>query len=72
MIEMGKNTRLLDHLNGKLFIIVGLKLEKLEGQIQYADVSFSYPSRPTVCLRHSFNMDNNNLFRCLMNTKLEG
>ena len=34
----------------KLFIIAGLKLEKLEGRIQYADVSFSYPSRPTVCL----------------------
>jgi len=43
----------LQFSNIKLFIIAGLKLEKLKGKIQYADVSFSYPSRPTVCL-HSF------------------
>nr|CAB3479206.1 unnamed protein product [Digitaria exilis] len=33
-----------------------LKLEKLEGRIQYADVSFSYPSRPTVPILGRLNL----------------
>jgi hypothetical protein len=32
----------------KYVTIAGHRLQKLEGRIQYADVSFSYPSRPTV------------------------
>uniref|UniRef100_A0A0D3EXQ7 ABC transporter domain-containing protein n=1 Tax=Oryza barthii TaxID=65489 RepID=A0A0D3EXQ7_9ORYZ len=32
------------------------RLQKLEGQIQYADVSFSYPSRPTVPILGGLNL----------------
>ena len=35
----------------------GLKLEKLEGHIQFNNVSFSYPSRPDVTIFNKFCLD---------------
>jgi ABC-type multidrug transport system fused ATPase/permease subunit len=40
--------RLMDLLPSRQLSSEGHRLQKLEGRIQYADVSFSYPSRPTV------------------------
>ncbi|XP_066313145.1 ABC transporter B family member 26, chloroplastic-like isoform X3 [Miscanthus floridulus] len=47
---------LMDLLPSKQLSSEGLKLEKLKGQIQYADVSFSYPSRPTVLVLGRLNL----------------
>ncbi|XP_062229351.1 ABC transporter B family member 26, chloroplastic-like [Phragmites australis] len=48
--------RLMDLLPSKQLTSEGLKLQKLEGQIQYADVSFSYPSRSTVPILERLNL----------------
>ncbi|XP_062207844.1 ABC transporter B family member 26, chloroplastic-like isoform X2 [Phragmites australis] len=48
--------RLMDLLPSKQLTSKGLKLEKLEGRIQYADVSFSYPSRSTVPILERLNL----------------
>ncbi|KAJ4757578.1 ATP-binding cassette sub-family B member 9 [Rhynchospora pubera] len=40
--------RLMDLVPSTHFSLKGRKLENLEGRLQFANVSFSYPSRPTV------------------------
>ncbi|KAF0916454.1 hypothetical protein E2562_007539 [Oryza meyeriana var. granulata] len=45
--------RLMDLLPSRQ---LSLRLQKLEGRIQYADVSFSYPSRPTVPILDRLNL----------------
>ncbi|KAI5002997.1 hypothetical protein ZWY2020_027647 [Hordeum vulgare] len=46
------------HLFGSLkhFILAGLRLQKLEGRIQYANVEFSYPSRPSAPILRRLNL----------------
>lgn len=48
--------RLMDLLPSRQLSSEGHRLQKLEGQIQYADVSFSYPSRPTVPILGGLNL----------------
>ncbi|KAG8078833.1 hypothetical protein GUJ93_ZPchr0007g3244 [Zizania palustris] len=48
--------RLMDLLPSRQLSSTGLKLQKLEGRIQYADVAFSYPSRPTVPILGRLNL----------------
>ncbi|KAL6839994.1 hypothetical protein ACP4OV_029804 [Aristida adscensionis] len=48
--------RLMDLLPSKQLSSKGLKLGKLEGRIQYVDVSFSYPSRPSVPILGRLNL----------------
>ncbi|KAL5228373.1 hypothetical protein ABZP36_016638 [Zizania latifolia] len=48
--------RLMDLLPSRQLSSKGLRLQKLEGRIQYADVAFSYPSRPTVPILGKLNL----------------
>uniref|UniRef100_J3L705 ABC transmembrane type-1 domain-containing protein n=1 Tax=Oryza brachyantha TaxID=4533 RepID=J3L705_ORYBR len=48
--------RLMDLLPSRQLSSEGRRLQKLEGQIQYANVSFSYPSRPTVPILGRLNL----------------
>lgn len=48
--------RLMDLLPSRQLSSEGHRLQKLEGRIQYADVSFSYPSRPTVPILGGLNL----------------
>ncbi|KAL6613953.1 hypothetical protein ACP70R_036223 [Stipagrostis hirtigluma subsp. patula] len=48
--------RLMDLLPSRQLTSKGVKLEKLEGRIQYVDVSFSYPSRPTAPILGRLNL----------------
>jgi len=48
--------RLMDLLPSKQLTSKGLRLQKLEGRIQYADVEFSYPSRPSAPILRRLNL----------------
>lgn len=48
--------RLMDLTPSKQFLSTGLKLQKMEGKIEFADVSFHYPSRMTVQALHHLNL----------------
>lgn len=48
--------RLMDLLPSRQLTSKGLRLQKLEGRIQYADVAFSYPSRPSVPILRRLNL----------------
>uniref|UniRef100_A0A453G9Q7 ABC transmembrane type-1 domain-containing protein n=2 Tax=Aegilops tauschii subsp. strangulata TaxID=200361 RepID=A0A453G9Q7_AEGTS len=48
--------RLMDLLPSRQLTSKGLRLQKLEGRIQYADVEFSYPSRPSAPILRRLNL----------------
>lgn len=48
--------RLMDLLPSRQLTSKGFRLQKLEGRIQYADVAFSYPSRPSVPILRRLNL----------------
>ncbi|KAI4966488.1 ABC transporter B family member 26, chloroplastic [Hordeum vulgare subsp. vulgare] len=48
--------RLMDLLPSKQLTSKGLRLQKLEGRIQYANVEFSYPSRPSAPILRRLNL----------------
>ncbi|XP_042464836.1 ABC transporter B family member 26, chloroplastic-like [Zingiber officinale] len=47
---------LMDLLPSKQFLAEGVKLQKLEGRIDFVDVSFNYPSRSTATVLRKLNL----------------